>query len=154
MLASQRSRDSWTWQEALAEFQRSAPRFARRRLRFPVPLRSVLRVPVNEGTITVGYLFDRILNRDLFMHRLDICDATGREFVVTADHDGRLVEDVVLEWSQLHGKPFDLTLTGPAGGHWAVGSGGERLELDALEFMRLASGRGSADGLLATPVLF
>jgi uncharacterized protein (TIGR03083 family) len=154
MLASARARDTWTPEQALAEFERSAPRFARRRLRFPAPLRAVVRMPAPGGSVTVGYLFDRVINRDLFMHRLDICDATGREFVVTADHDGRLVEDVVLDWAQAHGKPFDLTLTGPAGGHWVVGTGGERLELDALEFMRLASGRGEASGLLATPVLF
>jgi uncharacterized protein (TIGR03083 family) len=154
MQAGARARDDWSPERTVEEFEDTATRFARRRLRFPAPVRNLVRMPGPLGTVTMGYLYDRVINRDLFMHRLDICDATGREFVVTADHDGRLVEDAVLDWAQAHGKPFDLTLTGPAGGHWVVGTDGERLELDALQFMRLASGRGEASGLLATPVLF
>jgi hypothetical protein len=45
-------------------------------------------------------------------------------------------------------------LTGPAGGHWAWGTSGPCYELDAVEFCRIVSGRGSGDGLLATPVPF
>jgi uncharacterized protein (TIGR03083 family) len=101
---------------------------------------------------TFGYLVDVILTRDTFMHRLDICAATGLEPQVTAEHDGRLVDDIVHEWAQRHGQPFTLKLTGPAGGLW--GSGDEQLTLDALEFCRKTSGRGVATGLLATAVPF
>lgn len=102
----------------------------------------------------VGYLLDTILTRDPWTHRGDICRATGRELELTADHDGLLVADVVAEWGQRHGRPFALTLTGPAGGHWEVGDGGEQLELDAVEFCRILSGRADGRGLLATRVPF
>lgn len=101
-----------------------------------------------------GYLLDTILTRDPWTHRGDVCRATGRELHLTADHDGRIVADVVAEWSRRHGRPFDLTLTGPAGGRWTVGEGGERLELDAVEFCRVLSGRAPGTGLLGTRVPF
>lgn len=106
----------------------------------------------------VGFLLDTILTRDPWMHRGDISRATGRELHLTADHDGRIVADVVAEWAARHGRPFDLTLTGPAGGRWQDGVGGERLELDAVEFCRTLSGRAQGGsgpaGLLATAVPF
>jgi hypothetical protein len=74
--------------------------------------------------------------------------------VVTADHDGLLVRDLVDEWATLHDEPFDLTLTGAAGLRRARGEGGPRLELDAIEFARTAAGRTSATGVLAVPVPF
>jgi hypothetical protein len=64
------------------------------------------------------------------------------------------VADVVDEWAQRHGRPFELVLTGPAGGRWQVGTGGERIELDAVEFCRTLSGRVEGHGLLATAVPF
>ena len=101
---------------------------------------------------TFGYLVDVILTRDPFMHRLDICAATGLDPQTTAEHDGLLVDDIVREWAQRHGQPCTLELTGPAGGVW--GSGGERITLDAMDFCRRISGRGAATGLIATAVPF
>ena len=103
---------------------------------------------------TFGYLMDVVLTRDTWMHRVDISRATGRPVELTADHDGVLVADVVAEWADRHGRPFELTLTGPAGGSWSAGTGGERLELDAVEFCRILSGRGTGPGLLAEQVPF
>jgi hypothetical protein len=57
----------------------------------------------------MGYLLDTILTRDPWMHRVDIARATGRDMVLTADHDGRIVADVVAEWARRHGQPFTLT---------------------------------------------
>lgn len=102
----------------------------------------------------VGYLFDTILTRDPWTHRGDISRATGRPMHLTADHDGRIVADVVAEWVQRHGRPCSLRLTGPAGGQWDVGTGGDQLELDAIEFCRILSGRAAGEGLLATRVPF
>ena len=48
---------------------------------------------------TFGYLFDVVLTRDTFMHRMDICRAVGREPELTPEHDGALVADVVAEWA-------------------------------------------------------
>jgi hypothetical protein len=74
--------------------------------------------------------------------------------VLTAEHDGQLVADVVAEWALRHGRPYRLHLTGPAGGTWSTGSGGPDLELDAVEFCRVLSGRGAGSGLLAQQVPF
>jgi uncharacterized cupin superfamily protein len=74
--------------------------------------------------------------------------------VLTADHDGRIVADVVAEWARAHGRPYRLTLTGPAGGTWSAGAGGAEVRLDAVEFCRVLSGRAEGTGLLAHAVPF
>lgn len=102
----------------------------------------------------VGFLTDTILTRDPFMHRSDIAQALGRPMQLTREHDGVLVADVVAEWALRHGQPYDLVLTGPAGGHWSSGAPGEEINLDAEQFCRILSGRGSGAGLMATFVPF
>jgi uncharacterized protein (TIGR03083 family) len=129
--------------------RRRAPGFIRRRA---MPQPQV--VSGQEETWTLGYLIDVILTRDPWMHRIDITRATGAAHVLTADHDGIIVDDLVAEWAQRHGKPFTLRLTGPAGGSWTVGAGGPELELDATDFCRAISCRQPAEGLLATEVPF
>lgn len=110
------------------------------------------------GPTTVGRLYDVILTRDTWIHRVDVSRATGREMVLTAEHDGRVIEDLVADWARLHGQPFMLRLSGPAGGRFASGAGSpegaEALELDAVDFARILSGRAVGTGLLAQPVLF
>ena len=103
---------------------------------------------------TIGYLLDVIQTRDPWMHRIDMARATGTDPVLTPDHDGRLVADVVADWARLHGQPFTLVLGGPAGGAFSAGDGGEHYELDAVEFCRIVSGRGSGRGLLNQEVPF
>jgi uncharacterized protein (TIGR03083 family) len=136
------------WPAALRG-RRRTPGFVRRRP-MPVPQR----VGGQDEPWTVGFLVDVILTRDPWMHRIDIDRATGAEHVLTADHDGVLVADVVAEWAARHGRPYELRLTGPAGGFWSTGAGGPALELDAVEFCRIVSGRAPGDGLLATEVPF
>lgn len=97
---------------------------------------------VNESW-TLGFLVDVILTRDTWMHRIDVARAAGQTLELTADHDGVLVADVVAEWAQRHGRPCELTLTGPAGGSWTFGTGGEAITEDAVEFCRGLAGRGA-----------
>jgi uncharacterized protein (TIGR03083 family) len=135
----------------------AASRSARARRRVSSLLR---RMPMKEEvagvteTWRLGYLLDVILSRDVWMHRVDITRATGSEMVLTADHDGRIVADVVAEWARRHGQPFTLRLTGPCGRNYVAGDGGEQLELDAVEFCRILSGRAEGPGLLTTEVPF
>src|SRR4051794_17931994 len=98
----------------LADVARRAVR-ARRRL--PAPVRAIP-VPFGPplGTRPLGYLMGCIYTRDEWMHRIDLARATGRPLELTADHDGRIVADVVAEWASAHRQPYRLTLTGPAGG--------------------------------------
>jgi hypothetical protein len=103
---------------------------------------------------TLGYLVDIIYLRDAWMHRVDTARATGGDLVLTAEHDGRIIADVVAEWARRHGQPFTLELTGVAGGAFTAGGGGEAFVIDAVEFCSLLAGRGEATGLLATIVPF
>jgi uncharacterized protein (TIGR03083 family) len=134
-----------------------APRAARGRGRVPAPFR---RMPMKEEvngeqeTWKMGYLLDVILTRDTWMHRVDIARATGHELVLTPDHDGRIVADVVAEWARRHGQPFRLTLSGPAGGSFVAGESDDEIEMDAVEFCRILSGRTEGSGLLSTEVPF
>ena len=130
-------------------------RGVRARRRLPARLRA-LPLPFGPplGVKPLGYLTDRIYTRDDWMHRIDISRATGRDLVLTSEHDGRLVADVVAEWARSHGRPYRLTLTGPAGGTWSAGEGGEGLTLDAVEFARILAGRAAGTGLLAHSVPF
>lgn len=134
-----------------AHGRRRAPGFIRRRV---MPDLQRVEVGGRDEAWTTGYLIDVILTRDPWMHRADIVRATGADHVLTPDHDGVLVADVVAEWAARHGQPYALHLTGPAGGTWASGDGGPLIEDDAVEFCRILSGRGHADGLLAIQVPF
>ncbi|MDT7579961.1 MAG: hypothetical protein QOK35_1225, partial [Pseudonocardiales bacterium] len=107
-----------------------------------------------EGMWTLGYLFDVIHTRDPWLHRVDICRATGRDLLLTAEHDGRIVANVVADWAPRHGRPFVLELTGPAGAAYIAGTDGVRLRMDAIEFCRTLSGRETGTGILATQVTF
>ncbi len=149
------ARTDRTPDQLLAELAEVAPKAVRARHRLPRPLRA-LRVPFGSplGTQPLGYLYDRILTRDTWLHRVDIARAVDRPLELTAEHDGRIVADVVDEWAELHGQPFTLELTGPAGGRWRRGHGGEQIRLDAVEFCRILSGRAPGTGLLATRVNF
>jgi uncharacterized protein (TIGR03083 family) len=154
-----REREAWTPARLVAAMRSVAPRAARGRRRTPFFVRRRT-VPVPqlvggraEGW-TIGFLVDTILTRDPWMHRMDIARATGREPVLTEDHDGRIVADVVAEWAERHGQPYRLRLTGPAGGTWSAGDGGAQIDMDAIDFCRVLCGRGSGDGLLTTQVPF
>jgi uncharacterized protein (TIGR03083 family) len=102
------------------------------------------------GFMSIRNLMWIIHSRDTWMHRLDICRATNRPFEQTRDHDGRIVELVMLDVSgklkkKLAGRAIMLVLTGIAGGTWKIGSGDPvaEMEMDALDFNIFVSGRYS-----------
>lgn len=126
------------------------PAAVRSRWRTPLPMR-YLPVPFGPpvGWKPINYLLEVGFTRDVWCHRIDIHQAIDRPMRVTADHDGRLVADIVAEWASIHGQPFDLVLTGPAGGSFRQASDGEHVEIDALDFVRTLSGRLAGAGVLA-----
>jgi uncharacterized protein (TIGR03083 family) len=134
----------------------TAPKAVCGRRRMPGLLRAVPFKPGApvEGTWKVGFLVGTIMNRDYWMHRVDLTRATGTELLLTPDHDGRIVADVVAEWAAAHHQPFSLTLDGPAGATFVHRDGGEELRLDAVEFCRTLSGRAQGVGLLNQEVPF
>lgn len=135
-----------TTDELVDRFAVIGPRAARGRRRTPALVRR-MKLPDPQDVAgkterwTNGYLIDTILTRDPWMHRMDICRATGTAPVLTPDHDGVLVADVVEEWADRHGRPYRLHLTGPAGGRFSKGEDGLELTLDAVDFCRVLSGR-------------
>jgi uncharacterized protein (TIGR03083 family) len=153
--------DGWSGARIVAEYERLAPKAVKGRSRMPGLLRGrsmpdaqPVGLPGDYERWTFAYLVDVILTRDPWMHRTDIAAATGRKLAVTADHDAVIVDDVVREWAGRHGQPCMLTLTGPIGREYVFGDGGSSYTLDAVDFCRILSGRGSGDGLLHTQVPF
>ena len=145
--------------QILARYRRIAPKASRGRRLTPrlIRRRTMPQLQIvgdHEEPWTIGYLVDVILTRDPWMHRVDISRATGAIPVLTPEHDGVLVANVVQEWAQRHGLPFELKLAGPAGGSWSIGAGGESIEADAVQFCRFVSGRAAGEGLLTTQVPF
>ena len=146
-----------TTEQLIAQMHAAGPRAAQWRTKAHPAFRLM---PVKETlggvpeTWRMGYLLDVILTRDPWMHRVDITRATGQPMVLTPEHDGRIVADVVAEWARRHGRPFRLELTGPAGGSFTHGDHGEEIALDAVEFCRIISGRAAGTGLLNQEVPF
>lgn len=132
------------------------------RARIPAWVRGpALPMPGVDQPRSLGYLFDLIYTRDMWMHRLDICRATGREMVVDADYDRRTVALVVRDLALkalrgLAGRSAILDLTGPAGEVYQIGAVSNpsaRAQIDALTFCILTSGRTSAAEVLASDVV-
>ncbi len=148
-----RERSHLTNDEIAAQLAAIGPKAVKGRWGTPPPMRYL---PISFGP-PIGwkplkYLLDVGFTRDVWAHRIDVCVATGRAIHLTADHDGRLVADVVDEWASIHALPFELVLEGPAGGKFSQGVGGERVEIDAVEFVRVLSGRVPGTGVLANPL--
>lgn len=124
--------------------ERLAPVAARRRSRMPGVIRG-RRVPGDDlpAGSTLGYLFDVIYPRDVWMHRVDTARATGRAMTV-ADGDAEVVAQVVRDLARAWtGPAFILDLTGDAGGTWTVGTQQPigTVRADTVAFLRLLSGR-------------
>ncbi len=112
------------------------------------------------GRLSVRHLMWIIHSRDTWMHRLDICRATNREFYQTADHDGRIAALVMrdvgaLLGGKLGGRAVTFDLSGVAGGAWKAGAGesAAAIQMDVLDFNIYASGRFTYDEARARATL-
>ncbi len=133
-------------------WDRAVPRAVRGRRRFPPflrPVRISFEAPL--GKRPLAYLMDTVYTRDVWMHRIDICRATGRQPVLTAGHDGRIIADMLADWAATHHQPFTAHLSGPAGGSYTVDDG-PAVETDATDWAWTISGRARGSGLLARPL--
>ena len=148
-----REREHLSNEEVVAQLGAIGPKAVKGRWNTPLPMR-YLPVPFGPpiGWAPLKYLLDVGFTRDVWAHRIDIHAAIGRPMPVTAEHDGRLVADIVAEWADVHGQPFELVLEGSAGGKFSRGVGGERVDIDALDFIRTLSGRLPGTGVLSNPL--
>ena len=76
-----RERADWTAEKAISELPGVQARAIRGRRRFPAPLRLIPISSPGVGRFSLGFLFDVVLTRDTWMHRVDISRATGKEMV-------------------------------------------------------------------------
>lgn len=143
-----RERADRTAEELIAELRQAGP-VAARKWAYGYRLLKPVSAPHRDaGRISLRHLMWVIHSRDTWMHRLDICRATGREFEQTQAHDGRIVELVMLDVAgtlarKLDGPALVFDLTGTAGGTWKIGPGepAATITMDALRFNIFASGR-------------
>jgi uncharacterized protein (TIGR03083 family) len=143
-------REHLTPAELVTRWSDAWPKALKGRRRFPPFLRWI---PVDFGPVIgkkpIGpYLMDVCYTRDTWMHRIDISRAAGLDPVLTPEHDGRLIEEMVAEWAKLYDLSVVLHLEGPAGGTFVRGDGGDELTIDAVEWIWILSGRGTGTGLL------
>lgn len=105
------------------------------------------------GLMRLDYITDLIYTRDTWMHRIDICHATGREMILTGDHDGRMMALIMRDLAgqlkeALDGKSIVYDIPGPGGGCWKIGPASTpaaTIQMDLLYFNVLASGRMTVD---------
>jgi uncharacterized protein (TIGR03083 family) len=105
------------------------------------------------GLMRLDYITDLIYTRDTWMHRMDICLATGRAMVLTDDHDGRMMALVMRDLAEqlkavLNGKTIVYDIPGPGGGCWKIGPASipaATIQMDLLYFNVLASARMTPD---------
>ena len=148
-----RERNHLSNDELVALVGAVGPKAVKGRWRTPPPARYIpLPFGPPIGWVPLKYLLDVGFTRDVWAHRIDIHAAIARPMELTADHDGRLVADIVAEWAGIYGQPFELVLDGPAGGKFTQGVSGERVEIDALDFIRTLSGRLPGTGVLSNPL--
>ena len=149
-----RERAGLSGADLIGEWDRTSARALKARRKLPrlIARLPLLNLPAPVFRQPLAYLFDMGFTRDIWMHRIDLTHAAGTAFDADAGHDGRIVADLVAEWAGTHGEQFALTLTGPAGGSYASGSGGEAVELDAVEFCRVLAGRVPGTGVLRHPL--
>ena len=145
-----RERADLSTQELVAEWSATSGRALRARTGLPRPIARLplLNLPAPVGRQPLSYLFDVGFTRDVWMHRIDLARAAAKTLDVDPDHDGRIVADLVAEWASTHGEPFTLSLSGAAGGQFRAGTGGEHVDMDAIEFCRILAERGHGTGTL------
>lgn len=105
------------------------------------------------GAMRLDYITDLIYIRDTWMHRMDICLATGREMVLTDAHDGRMMALVMRDLAEqlkdvLEGQTVAYDIPGPGGGCWKIGPApipAATIQMDLLYFNVLASARMTPD---------
>jgi len=141
--------------ELIEEMKRVGPRAVNTRQAIPKWIRNIRMNLRPLGNVPISYLLDIIYPRDQWMHRADICRATGRDMYLTEGHDGRILDLVALDLAerlrdQSHA-PVLLTLTGPVTRTYRFGTGepAVHIHIDALEFNRAASLRSTPDEALA-----
>jgi uncharacterized protein (TIGR03083 family) len=137
-------------EDLIAEFVRWGGKAVKAAGRIPAPMRRRMRMstlfPEETKLLpedSFDYLVQVLMASDIWMHRLDVTLAAGREPQFHG-HEGTIVAQVVRDLDTAWTGPAALIeLTGPAGGRWSIGPGSPAATLtaDTVTYMRLLSGR-------------
>jgi uncharacterized protein (TIGR03083 family) len=133
--------------ELRALFDRVWAKATRTISRNPKLIRRITMQAEDSPRMSLGYVQDILLARDLWMHRDDVCQALGRAF-----DPGPYAEEIIAQvvydleasgpfWGDR--SPVVLELTGQGGGTYRLGRGEPvgRAAVDAVAYMRTLSGR-------------
>lgn len=145
-------RRNWPVERIVGEIREGTPRAIASRRRMPWPARH-LPVPVPDyGVMSMDRLLHVIYPRDMWIHRLDIADATGRTFELSDVHDGALLAQAIRDMDRnvrkgAPGYSVLLEVDGAGGGLWRLGKGDEiRVSMELPAFLRASSRRVSPQG--------
>lgn len=142
-----------TTAELVAEFHQNGQIAVDKRRNLPWLIRKIYLPMGSLGFSSIEYLMDVIYPRDQWMHRYDICAATGKKMIVTPEHDGRIVALVVLDIAKklkniLARRTILLQLTGAVEAEYMFGGKSVpdcTLTIDLFDFNLRASGRITAE---------
>ena len=145
-----RERASLTTEQLIAEWDTVSAEALKSRTKMPRPIArlKLLNLPEPVGRQPLSYLFDIGFTRDVWAHRIDVARALGTEPDHDADHDARILADIVAEWSATHGESFTLVLDGSAGGTFVQGAGGAEINISVVDFVRTLAERTTESGVL------
>lgn len=152
-------RANYTPEELIAEFREVAPKAINTRHKIPWLLRIIPlpNVVVPGKVVPVSYLLDIIYSRDEWMHRADLCRASGQKMILTEDHDARIVELILRDIAVMNLKnpkyTVDLVLTGDISLAYRFGNGTApeaTLTMDIIEFNRRSSERTTVEDAIAS----
>lgn len=122
-----------TPRQLIDELRLVGPKAVRNRKRLPGLLRRI-RIPAKPmpGKMSMAYLADVVYSRDQWMHRMDLCRATGKAWVSNPAHDRRLMDLIVLDMAEtMDGKyAVLLNVTNGLNASYRFGSGEPRAEID------------------------
>lgn len=142
-----------TPQQLIDELRRVGPKAIRNRKNLPGFLRKIkIDAKPMPGKMSLAYLVDIIYTRDQWMHRMDLCRATGKDWVANPDHDQRLLDLIVRDMTQAHSLPIVIHVTGALKTSYRFGTDEPKAELDIDLFTlnRRSSGRITSDQALDT----
>jgi hypothetical protein len=141
--------------QLIAELRLVGPKAIRTRRNLPGFIRA-LRIPAlpMPGKMSMAYLVDVVYPRDQWMHRMDLCRATGQDWIANPDHDRRLLDLIIrdMTYTPAGGYAVALNVTGPLNAAYRFGHSepAAEIDIDFIELNRRASGRTSADEALAS----
>lgn len=146
--------------ELIAELRTEGPKAIRVRQRLPWLIRNIW-LPLGPlGLAPIGYLTDTIYTRDWWMHRADLCRATGQHMHLTPDHDGRLISLILRDLARKRSRQgetdtIDLHLVDDIELLYRFGEKPQpkaTIRMNLIEFNRLASERITFEEALQSAV--